>query len=405
MIGGRQELGKAGALDGLRVIDVATLLAGPLVATNLGDFGAEVIKIEHPRGDALRTFGWSTDGTSVYWKTGSRNKLAATLNLKAPEGQDLMRELVAGADVLIENFRPGTMERWGLGYEELSAVKPGLVMVRTTGFGQDGPYSGMPGFGTLAEAMSGLASVLGDRDRPPIVPPLPMADAVASLYGTWATLAALYNRDARGGTGQWIDVNLLESMVAFMAPQISAYEALGVIPERDGSQAPFSAPRGVYQTSDGGWIALSTSAQSVANRLFAAIGRADLLDDPDLQTNTGRLEHRDRIDGLVQEWARGRTLEEALRELRASDVAVAPVYTAKDVVEDEHLNEREAVIQVPDADLGSIKMHGVVPRMSSTPGEVREAGRPLGADNHRVYVDMLGHSVEQVEAWRRDQVI
>jgi crotonobetainyl-CoA:carnitine CoA-transferase CaiB-like acyl-CoA transferase len=368
-----------GPLAGIRVIDAATLLAGPLIATRMADFGADVIKVEHPRGDALRSFGWNDGDTSVYWMTAGRNKRCVTLNLSTPRGQELMRELARGCDVLIENFRPGTMERWNLGYEELRELNPELIMVRVTGFGQDGPYKSLPGFGTLAEAMSGLASVLGDSDRPPIVPPLPAADSVTSAEGSFAVMTALYSRDVGGGGGQCIDVSLLESMVAFMAPQVTAYDRLGVVAERDGSQAPFSSPRGVYGCADGGWLALSTSAQNVANRLFAAIGRPEMAEDPRFSDNRARLENRDEVDGRIAAWVAGRSLADALADLRAADVAAAPVYTAADVAADEHLRERGALVRVADAEGGSVLMHGALPRLSETPGEVREAGRPLGA--------------------------
>jgi crotonobetainyl-CoA:carnitine CoA-transferase CaiB-like acyl-CoA transferase len=395
----------AGPLDGIRLIDAATLLAGPLIATRMGDFGAEVIKVEHPRGDALRTFGWNDGDTSAYWMTAARNKRCCTLSLSTGRGQELMRELVRGADVLIENFRPGTMERWGLGYEELRALNPGLVMVRVTGFGQDGPYRGKPGFGTLAEAMSGLASVLGDADRPPIVPPLPAADAVTSAEGAFAVMAALFHRDARGGAGQCIDLNLLESMVAFMAPQVTAYDRLGVVAERDGSQAPFSSPRGVYRTADGGWLALSTSAQSVADRLFAAIGHPEMVGDRRFADNRARLENRAVVDSRVAEWVAGRPLAAALASLAEADVAAAAVYTAADVAADPHLRERGALVRVPDGEGGEVLMHGAVPRLSATPGEVREAGRPLGADNQSVYGELFGFGPSELAELKREGVI
>lgn len=397
--------GQAGPLNGLRVIDAATLLAGPMIATNLGDFGADVIKVEHPRGDSLRAFGWSHEGTSIWWKTASRNKRVCTLNLSHPRGQSLMRDLVRDADVLIENFRPGTMERWNLDYERLREDNPSLVMVRVTGFGQSGPYASMPGFGTLAEAMSGLASVLGERDRPPIVPPLPMADGIAALYGTFATLIALYHRDCDRGLGQCIDVNLFESMVSFMAPQVTAYDVLGVIPERDASHAPFSAPRGVYATRDAHWVAISTSAQSVANRLFVAIGHPELASDPELTTNAGRLAQRARIDAIVVDWMSKRDLNQILDHLREHDVAVAPIYTPREVALDPHLREREMFFDVEDAELGSVLMHAVVPRMSVTPGEVSGAGRPLGADNEEIMCGLLGMSRNEFDSLAADGVI
>jgi crotonobetainyl-CoA:carnitine CoA-transferase CaiB-like acyl-CoA transferase len=395
----------AGPLAGIRVIDAATLLAGPLIATRMADFGADVIKVEHPRGDALRSFGWNDGDTSAYWMTAGRNKRCCTLSLSTARGQELMRELVRGCDVLIENFRPGTMERWNLGPEELHALNPGLVMVRVTGFGQDGPYRSMPGFGTLAEAMSGLASVLGDRDRPPIVPPLPAADAITSAEGAFAVMAALLARDARGGEGQVVDLSLLESMVAFMAPQVTAYDRLGVVAERDGSQAPFSSPRGVYRCADGGWLALSTSAQNVANRLFAAIGRPEMAEDPRFADNRARLENRVEVDGRIAEWVAGRPLAEALASLRDADVAAAPVLTAADVAADPHLRERGALVRVPDAEGGEVLMHGALPRLSATPGEVREAGRPLGADNEAVFGELLGFGPRELAELKREGVI
>ncbi|MBS1886065.1 MAG: CoA transferase [Actinobacteria bacterium] len=395
----------AGPLAGTRVVDAATLLAGPLIATRMADFGAEVIKVEHPRGDTLRELGWNDGGTSVYWKTASRNKRCCTLDLGLLAGQELMRELARGCDVLIENFRPGTMERWGLGWETLHDLNPGLIMVRVTGFGQDGPYSALPGFGTLAEAMSGLASVLGDRDRPPIVPPLPAADAITSAEGAFAVMAALYRRDAGEGGGQLIDLSLLESMVSFMAPQVSAYDRLGLVAERDGSQAPFSSPRGVYRTSDDGWLALSTSAQSVADRLFAAIGRPELAEDPRFSSTVARLEHREEVDGYIAEWVAVRPLAEAVDTLRDADVAAAPVYTAADVADDEHLRARGALVRVPDPEGGTVLMHNALPRLSETPGEVREAGRPLGADNDYIYGDLLGLGPDRLAELNREGVI
>lgn len=394
-----------GPLEGIRVIDAATLLAGPLIATRMGDFGADVIKVEHPRGDALRSFGWNDGDTSVYWLTAARNKRCCTLDLGSGRGQGLMRELVRGSDVLIENFRPGTMERWNLGYEELRQLNPGLIMVRVTGFGQDGPYRSLPGFGTLAEAMSGLASVLGDADRPPIVPPLPAADAITSAEGAFAVMAALYRREVAGAGGQCIDISLLESMVAFMAPQVTAYDRLGVVAERDGSQAAFSSPRGVYRCADGGWLALSTSAQSVANRLFAAIGSPEMATDPRFSSNHARLENRSEVDRRIATWIAARPLAEAIDSLRAADVAAAPVYTAADVAEDEHLRARGALRRVADADGGTVLMHDALPRLSETPGEVREAGRPLGADNQAIYGDLLGFGPAELAELKREGVI
>ena len=397
----------AGPLQDVRVVDLATILAGPLIATHLADFGADVVKVEHPRGDSLRSFGWSTsDGSSVYWKVGARNKRTCTINLGRTEGQDLLRRLASGADILIENFRPGVMERWGLDPAGLLELNPRLIIVRVTGFGQDGPYSRMPGFGTLAEAMSGVASILGHGDRAPIVPPFPMADAVTALYGTYAALIALRHRDGPGGSGrgQVIDLNLIESMVAFMAPQATAYDTLGVLAPRDGSQTAFSAPRNVYGTSDGRWIAISTSAQSVADRLFVAIGHPELREDPRFTSNGARLEHREMIDRLVGDWIAARSSTEVLSTFREHEVAAALVLDAADIVEDEHLRARGFFRDVEDDALGTMLMHEAVPRFSDSPGQVRHAGRGLGADNVEIFEE-LGLTPERVETLREQGII
>jgi crotonobetainyl-CoA:carnitine CoA-transferase CaiB-like acyl-CoA transferase len=393
-----------GALTGIRVIDASTLLAGPMIASYLGDFGADVIKVEHPRGDALRGFGWQRDGVSIWWKTASRNKRTCTLNLSSTEGQELLLELVDDADVLIENFRAGTMERWNLGYDRLAERNPGLVMVRTTGFGHTGPYSDRPGFGTLAEAMSGVAWVLGERDGPPIVPPFAMADGVAALFGSIATLAALRHRD-RTGTGQWIDLSLLEPLFAFLGPQVTAYDQTGAVEHRDGSRAYFSAPRNAYRTSDDRWVAISTSAQSAADRLFVAIGRADLVREGRFDSTQKRIQHADELDALIADWVAHRPLDEVLRIWDEHAVAGAPIYNVVDILADEQVKAREMLIEVDDEELGSLRMHGVFPRMSETPGRVRHAGRPLGADNGAIFGDGLGRSAEQLERLRDAGVI
>jgi crotonobetainyl-CoA:carnitine CoA-transferase CaiB-like acyl-CoA transferase len=393
-----------GALTGLRVIDASTLLAGPMIASYLGDFGADVIKVEHPRGDALRSFGWQRDGVSIWWKTASRNKRACTLNLSTPEGQELLLELVDDADVLIENFRAGTMERWNLGYERLVERNPGLVMVRTTGFGHTGPYRERPGFGTLAEAMSGVAWVLGERDGPPIVPPFAMADGVAALFGSVATLAALRHRD-RTGAGQWIDLSLLEPLFAFLGPQVTAYDQTGAVEHRDGSRAYFSAPRNAYRTADDRWVAISTSAQSAADRLFVAIGRADLVREGRFDSTQKRIRHADEVDALISEWVAERPLDEVLRIWDEHAVAGAPIYNVVDILADEQVKAREMLIEVDDDELGPLRMHGVFPRLSETPGSVRHAGRPLGADNGTIFGDGLGRSAAQLERLRQAGVI
>jgi crotonobetainyl-CoA:carnitine CoA-transferase CaiB-like acyl-CoA transferase len=387
------------------VVDAATLLAGPMIATYLGDFGADVIKVEHPRGDPLRTFGWQKDGVGIWWKTGSRNKRACTLNLSTPEGQEILLELLAEADVLIENFRPGTMERWNLGYERLAEQNAGLVMVRCTGFGQTGPYAQRPGFGTLAEAMSGVAWVLGERDGPPIVPPFAMADGIASLFGTFATLAALRHRDRVSGQGQCVDLSLWEPLFAFLGPQVTAYDQTGAIEHRDSSRAYFSAPRNVYRTVDDRWVAISTSAQSAADRLFVAIGRAELVEEGRFGTTQKRIRHADELDALIADWVRERTLVDVLRIWNEHSVAGSPVYNVRDILADEHVHAREMLVEVDDDELGPLRMHNVFPYMSETPGTVRSAGPALGADNFEIFGDGLGLSADALDALRDAGVI
>ncbi len=389
-----------GPMAGVRVIDASTLIAGPMISTYLADFGADVIKLEHPAGgDSVRNFGWKAGDVSIFWKSISRNKRACTLNLSKPEGQELLRELVAEADVLVENFRPGTMERWNLGYERLAELNPGLIMVRTTGFGQTGPYRNRPGFGTLAEAMSGVAAVLGEPGGAPIVPPFPLGDGVAGLYGAMATLMALRHRDATG-EGQYIDLSLWEPLVAFLGPQVTAYEQTGVLEERNGSRGYFTAPRNVYRTADDKWLTVSTSAQSTADRLLEAIGRRDLVEDGRYATHAKRNAHADELDGMIADWVRQRSAEEVLALWEDHAVTGCAVLDAADLAVDPHLEARGMFVELEDEELGPIRLTGALPRLSASPGEVRHPGRPMGADNAAVYGDGLGRTPEQLEALR-----
>src|SRR5919198_2683885 len=278
-------------LDGIRVLDVATLFAGPLIATFLGDFGADVIKVEHPRGDPVRGHGHTKDGVPLWWKMIARNKRAITLDLSKPEGQEILCRLVERSDVLVENFRPGTLERWNLGPDRLLQVNPRLVLVRTTAFGQFGPYAGRPGFGTIAESLSGFAAITGQPDGPPTLPPFGLADGIAGLAGTIATLFALYHRDAHGGSGQVVDLAIIEPILTVLGGQPTSFDQLGIVQQRTGNRTPNNAPRNTYRTCDGKWVAISTSAQSVAERVMRLVGRPELTLEPWFATGTGRARH------------------------------------------------------------------------------------------------------------------
>jgi crotonobetainyl-CoA:carnitine CoA-transferase CaiB-like acyl-CoA transferase len=384
-------------LQGLRVIDCATLFAGPVIASLLGDYGADVVKVEHPRGDGLRSMGWQKDGVSLWWALVGRNKRCVTLTLSDPRGQELMKKLVADADVLIENFRPGTLERWNLGPDVLRELNPKLVIVRTTGFGQTGPYSGLPGFGTLAESISGFAHINGWPDKPPALPPLALGDAVAALTGCSAVMFALWWREHGGeGKGQVIDLSIYEPLFWVLGPQALLYDQLGIVQGRSGNRAPFTAPRNAYLTKDGKWLGLSASAQSIAERVMQIVGRPDLVDEPWFADHMGRIEHIDELDDIIQAWIGERTAEEVLEAFADGEAAIAPIYSIADIVEDPQYLARETIVRVPHPKLGSVLMQNVIPRLSDTPGRIRHPGPDVGAHNEEVYRGELGLTAEEL---------
>ena len=365
------------ALEGLRVIDMATVFAGPGAARHLGDFGADVIKIEAPAGDGVRRMGWFPPGggDSYTWKLLGRNKRAVVADLKTEVGRDALLALAHGADVLIENFRPGTLERLGLGPEVLCSRNPRLVVLRVTGFGQDGPYASRPGFATMAEAMSGFAAINGEPDGPPLLPPIALTDEVAAIAGAFAVMVALHDRE-RTGLGQVIDVNLLESMLQMMSALPSAAAHLGYEQPRLGSGIPYSVPRGTYRCADGRWVAISTSAESVAHRVLTLLG---IDDDERFATFETRGEHRAELDAAVSSWVGARPSAEVLAAFEAAEAAIAPVYTMREVLADPHVQAREVFVEVD-----GVVMQGPVARLSRTPAELRWAGRALGADTEEV---------------------
>lgn len=394
------------SMSGVRVIDCATLFAGPMAATILGDFGAEVIKIEHPvKGDPSRGHGPQKDGIGLWWKILGRNKQAVTLNLGRSRGAELFRDLVAGADVLIENFRPGTMERWGLGPDELFSVNPRLVMARVTGFGQFGPYSQRAGFGTLAESMSGFAVMTGEPDGPPTLPPFGLADGVTALTTAIAILMALYNRDTRTGSGQVIDLAIIEPLVTLLGAQTTVFDQLGLLPERMGNRSVNNAPRNAYRTADRKWVAVSTSAQSVAERVLRLVGHPEVIDQPWFADGASRARHAEVLDSYVADWIAQRSRAEVIETFEQAEAAVAPVYDVRDILADPQYQALGTVTTVDDEDFGPLRMPNVMFRMSGTPGAIRWAGRPIGADNESVFCGKLGLTADELAKLRKAGVV
>lgn len=397
---------RKGPLAGLRVIDAGTMIAGPLAATQLADFGADVVKIELPGvGDSLRHWAPMKDGRSLWWKVIARNKRVITLALSKPRGQEIFRELVRTADIVIENFRPGTFERWGLGYDALAALNPRLVMVRVSGFGQTGPYAHRGGYGTIAEAFSGIPSFTGFPDRPPTLPGFPLADSVASTFAAMAAMFAIYRRDHDDGRGQEIDVSLYEPLFRLVESQVIGFDQLGIVKKRQGNRLAEDSPRNTYETRDGRWIGISASSQRTFERLARAIGMPELIDDPRFVDNASRCQHDEALDTLIQQWFRTRDCDDVMALFHSAEVVAGPVLDIADIARDPHYAARGNIVAVDDEDFGQVRMQGVVPRFAATPGEVRHAGRALGADNERFYRGELGLSEEAYAALIAEGVV
>jgi crotonobetainyl-CoA:carnitine CoA-transferase CaiB-like acyl-CoA transferase len=396
-----------GPLKGIRVLDISTVYAAPITAMLLGDYGADVIKVEHPRGDPARSHGANKDGHGLWWKVISRNKRCVTLNLGTPEGQQILRDLVVDADVLVENFRPGVLEKWGLGPEQLHALNPGLIMLRVTGFGQTGPYARRRAFGTLAEAMSGFAHQTGDEDGPPTLPPFGLADGVTGIAGAFAVMTALYHRATPegDGRGQVIDLSLLEPLVGILGPGPTAFDQLGAVPGRQGNRSPNNAPRNAYLTRDGRWVAISASATSVAERVMRLVGRPDIVEQPWFASAGERSRNGDLLDEAVAKWIAARPLAEVSTEFERVGAALAPIYDVAQLMNDPHVKARETITTVDDEDLGPVKMQNLMFRMARTPGCIRFPGRRLGQDNDRFYRESLGLDPEHVAALQEKGVL
>jgi crotonobetainyl-CoA:carnitine CoA-transferase CaiB-like acyl-CoA transferase/uncharacterized coiled-coil protein SlyX len=370
------------ALQGVRVLELGQLIAGPFAAKTLGDFGADVIKVEPPgSGDPLRTWRLLRNGTSVWWEVQSRNKRSVCLDLRTPEGQDVVRRLATEADVLIENFKPGTLEQWGLGWETLHALNPRLVMLRLSGYGQTGPYAGKPGFGILGEAMGGLRHLTGEPGRVPVRTGVSIGDSIAALHGVIGVLLALYHRAAHGGQGQMVDVALYESVFNLMESLLPEYDAFGVVRERAGSALPGIAPSNAYRCKDGAYVLIGGNGDSIYKRLMHAIDRDDLGLDPDLTHNEGRARRSEELDLAIEAWTRQYSVDEVVRTLDAAQVPAGKIYTAADIAHDPQYLAREMIVTTTCADGSPLKVPGIVPKLSATPGRLRQPAPRLGEHN------------------------
>jgi len=392
-------------LADIRVLDIASFMAAPMTAMWLGDFGADVVKVEHPAGDMMRSWGSRKDGVPLFWKVVGRNKRSVTLDLHTQEGQEVLRRLAMKADVLVENFRPGTMARWGLAYEDLAPLNPRLVMLSISAFGQTGPYSARAGFGTLAEAMSGYAHVTGQPGGPPTLPSFGLADAITGLCGAYAIMVALHERDSRSGRGQSIDLGIYEPMLTVLGHHAIDFDQLGIVAGRLGSRLPFASPRNAFQTKEGSWVAMSCSTQSVFERACAAIGRRELVSDPRYVDNQARTRNADTLDATFAAWIGEHTEAEVLQTLNDAGAAAAPILDIKQVFDNPHFRERENMVSVADEDLGTVRMQNVVPKLSRTPGAVRYAGPRLGEHSCEVYREWLDMTDDELAHLRAAGVV
>jgi succinyl-CoA--D-citramalate CoA-transferase len=399
--------GMSSPLEGVRVVEMGSLLAGPFCGQLLADFGAEVIKVEPPgKGDPMREWGrHRKNGHTLWWPIIARNKKSVTLNLREKEGQELARNLIAGADVVVENFRPGTMERWGLGYEDLSGTNPGLVMVRVSGYGQTGPYRERAGFGAIGESMGGIRHVTGFPDRPPPRVGVSLGDSLAATFGALGAVTALYNREARGGEGQVVDVGIYEAVLALMESTIPEYALAGHIRGRTGAILPFVAPSNTYTTSDDDYVVIGANADTVFARFAQATGHPEWAEDERYATHNARGENQEELDGMISGWTKEHTVNEVLEVLKEAGVPAGKVFTARDMIEDPHYAARENIVTVEDSEMGPFPMQNVVPRLSGTPGKVRWTGPDLGQHNDEVYGEILGLSEEEREDLRERGVI
>ena len=380
----------SGPLNGVRVVDLSRLVAGNVLTLQLADFGAEVVKVEPPEGDTLRS--WRVNGVETAWKVYSRNKKSVALDLRSEDGRTIVRRLAASAAILVESFRPGVLEDMGLAPSDLHALNPKLVVVRISGWGQDGRYRHKPGFGTLIEGYSGFASMNGFADREPVLPPMYLADCMAALNGYGAVMVALREVEVNGGNGQVLDLPLFDPLFSMLGPQAANYRLTGEVKVRTGSRSTNAAPRNVYQTKDGHWVCLSASTQGMAERVLAKIGKPELVKDPRFATNIERVRNGVELDRLIGDFVGERNLAENLRYFDEAGVTIGPVYDISQIVQDDYVLEREAVIEIPDAEMGELPTHPVVPRLSATPGALKSAAPTIGEHNETLLRPLLGEA-------------
>ena len=394
-------------LKGVRVIDAGNMVAAPFATVLLADFGAEVIKIEHPQyGDGQRKLEPITkEGIPLWWKAVARNKRCITLNLGKPEGAGIFRELCRNCDVVVENYRPGVFEKWGLGYDVIAAIDPRIIMLRISGFGQTGPYANRAGFGRVAEAMAGLTNLIGEADGPPMTPGYPLGDLIAGMLGAFSVMVALYNRDARGGNGQVIDLALFEAVFRLLDFDAIQFDQLNTIHMRSGNSASYVAPSSTFSTQDGKWLTLAASTQSVWLRLARAIDREDMITNPNYLENPQRLERADEVNGIVGEWIERHTFDQVVERFEKFEVAYSKIFDIKDIFDDVQYRAREALVRVPDPDLGAPVVQNVVPKFSDTPGSVDTLGAKMGAHNQEIYGDELGFSAEKLKRLKDEEII
>ncbi|MGD9921018.1 MAG: CaiB/BaiF CoA transferase family protein [Pseudorhodoplanes sp.] len=393
-------------LAGVRVIDAGNMVAAPFASVLLADLGADVIKIEHPQhGDGQRKLEPIYNGIPLWWKSISRNKRCITLDLGKPAGAEIFKELVVGRDVVIENYRPGTLERWGVGYDVIKSIQPNIVMLRISGFGQYGPYRDRPGFGRVAEAMSGLTHLIGDADGPPMSPGYPLGDLISGLFGAFSVMVALYHRDAKRGTGQMIDLALYEALFRLMDFDAIQYDKTGEIHTRTGNQVAYAAPSSTYRTSDDRYITMAASNHNIWVRLCRAMEREDLIANPKFAENASRVQHSNEINGIVADWIAARPREEVVSRFNEHEVAFSVIYDIKDIFADPHYAARDALVRVADPDLVAAVVQNVVPKFSETPGSVDFLGSKLGEHNDAVYGKELNYSEHKINGLRRKGII